>query len=293
MLLTNASLKSLAVAALVFAWSAPAIYSQSPNTPANGVDFGMIGLAASQTLRLSINAWPPGPVFPPVPIYPPNPVCIAQLGFANSSGGPVGPTKTVNLGAGQGDFLDLNGSALMLDPGPIGSPNPIGGRAEVRPVVTMLPTPGGGTPACLANAEILDTFSGFSLVLAPGAIAFPPDPIFPLQGVAWGQVLRLNLVAFPPEPVAPASCLAQLSFVDKSGNPAGPAPKMVNLSSGHADFLDVAGASLVRQFGQRAELRPVVTILPGAAAPSACVATAEVYDPFSGRTWAWCNPQPI
>lgn len=54
-----------------------------------------------------------------------------------------------------------------------------------------------------------------------------------------------------------------MSFVDKSGNAAGPAPKVMNLSQGHADFLDVAGASLVGQFGQRAELRPVVTILPG------------------------------
>jgi hypothetical protein len=276
MLLTNASLKSLAGVALAFALSAPALYSQSSNTPASAVDFGMIGLAASQTLRLSIIA------FPPTPIYPPQPICIAQLGFANSSGGPVGPTKTVNLGPGQGDFLDLNGNSLAL---------PFGGRAEMLPVVTMLPAPGGGTPACLANAEILDSFSGFSLVLAPGATAYPPDPIFPLQGVAWGQVLRLNLVAYPPTPVAPASCSAQLSFVDKSGNPAGPAPKVVNLSQGHADFLDVTGVNLVAQPGQRAELRPVVTMLPGAA--SVCAATAEVYDPFSGRTWAWGNPSAV
>jgi len=290
MLLTNASLKSLAGVALAFALSAPALYSQSSNTPASAVDFGMIGLAASQTLRLSINAWPPQPVYPPEPVFPPNPVCIAQLGFANSSGGPVGPTKTVNLGPGQGDYLDLNGNSLAL---------PFGGREEVRPAVTLLQSPGGGTPACLANAEILDSFSGFSLVLAPGATAYPPDPIFPLQGVAWGQVLRLNLVAWPPNPLAPASCSAQLSFVDKLGNPAGPAPKVVNLSQGHADFLDVAGARLVGQFGQRAELRPVVTvfppvpIVPGAAATSACAATAEVYDQFTGRTWALADPGPV
>jgi hypothetical protein len=153
----------------------------------------------------------------------------------------------------------------------------------------MLPSPGGGTPACMANVEILDSLSGFSLVLAPGTITYPPEPIFGLEAVAWGQVLRLNVVAYPPTPV----CIAQLSFVDKSGNPAGPAPRTVNLSSGHADFLDVAGAQLVSQFGQRAELRPVVAILPGAAAPSACVATAEVYDQFSGRTWVWVNPEPM
>jgi hypothetical protein len=232
------------------------------------VDFGMIGLAESQTLRLSIIAFPSGPA------------CSAQLGFANSRGGPVGPTTTVNLGPGQGDWLDLKGSTLAL---------PFAGRAEVRPVVTLNPLVGGAS-ACLANAEILDSFSGFSLVLAPGAtVTVVPEPIFPLQGVAWGQVLRLNLVAVNPGP-----CIAHLSFVDKFGIPAGPAPKLVNLSLGQADFLDVAGARLGAQFGQRAELRPVVTIVtPGAAAPAVCAATAEVYDPFSGRTWAWCNPGPI
>jgi len=168
---------------------------------------------------------------------------------------------------------------------------------EVRPVVTLSPPNPlvGGASACLANAEILDSFSGFSLVLAPSAkVTVNPAPIFPLQGVAWGQVLRLNLVAFNPSPANPGPCIAQLSFVDKLGNPAGPAPKMVNLSLGQADFLDVAGARLVAQFGQRAELRPVVTIVTtGAAAPAGCAATAEVYDQFSGRTWAWVNPGPV
>jgi hypothetical protein len=258
-------MKSLA-AALALAWSAPAVYSQV--LPGSAVQFGMIGVVQSQTLRLSIIAWPPNPVFPP------NPFCIAQLGFADGSGAAVGPTKTVDLAAGQGDWLDLRGGTLAL---------PFGGRAEVRPVVTLLQSPAGGASTCLANAEILDSFSSFSLVLAPGATAYPPQPIFPLQGVAWGQVLRLNVVAYPPDPV----CIAQLSFVDRMGNAAGPAPKTVNLSTGQADFLDVAGTSLVGRFGQRAELRPVVTMVPGAAAPSSCAATAEVYDQFSGRTWAW------
>jgi hypothetical protein len=283
MLRTNTPLKSLAGAALAFALSAPVLYSQTQNTPASAVDFGMIGLAESQTLRLSIIA------YPPTPIYPPGSTCSAQLGFANSSGGPVGPTKTVNLGPGQGEWLDLHGSTLAL---------PFAGRAEVRPVVTLFPPQPvvGGASACLANAEILDSFSGFSLVLAPGAtVTVNPTPIFPLQGVAWGQVLRLNLVAYPPHPITPSvSCSAQLSFVDKNGNLAGPAPKLVNLSLGQADFLDVAGARLVAQFGQRAELRPVVTIVTtGAAAPAVCAATAEVYDQFSGRTWAWVNPVPM
>jgi hypothetical protein len=268
---------------LAFGWTAPAVYSQVPKI--SGVAFGMIGLAESQTLRLSINAWPPNPIFG----TPES--CVAQLGFANSNGSAVGPTKTVSVSLGHGDFLDLNGAMLRPPSGPNFPPDPIG--VEVRPVVTIASPLAGGPWACLANAEIVDSFSGFSLGLIPGVTAYPPDPVFGLQGVAWGQVLRLNLVAWPPSPIAPGPCLAQLSFVDQSGNPAGPAPKAVNLSSGHADFLAVAGASLVRQFGQRAELRPVVAILPGAAAPSVCAATAEVYDQFSGRTWAWWPPSPI
>src|ERR1035437_10357448 len=239
----------------------------------------MIGLAESQTLRLSIIAYPPQPIFASTP-------CIAQLGFANSSGGPGGLTKTVNLGPGQGDWLDLHGSTLAL---------PFAGRAEVRPVGRRHPPNPvvGGASACLANAEILDSFSGFSLVLAPGAtVTVVPDPVFPLQGVAWGQVLRLNLVAVVPEPIRGVLCIAQLSFVDKLGNLAGPAPKMVNLSLGQADLLDVAGARLVAQFGQRAELRPVVTIVT-TGAPTVCAATAEVYDQFSGRTWTWATPDPF
>jgi hypothetical protein len=74
-------------------------------------------------------------------------------------------------------------------------------RAEVRPVVTLQPSATGGTSACRAVAEILDSFSAFSLVLAPGAPAAvsPGQSEFRLQGVAWGQALRLNVVASPPK----------------------------------------------------------------------------------------------
>jgi hypothetical protein len=71
----------------------------------------------------------------------------------------------------------------------------------------------------------------------------------------------------------------------------GPAPSQVNLGPGQAAFLDLAAAGLVR-VGQRAELRPVVTVLSSAPAPSVCVATAEVYDQFTGRTWTWQPANP-
>jgi hypothetical protein len=38
-----------------------------------------------------------------------------------------------------------------------------------------------------------------------------------------------------------------------------------------------------------------VTVLSPATAPSGCVATAEVYDQLTGRTWTWqtCEPHAI
>ncbi len=83
----------------------------------------------------------------------------------------VGPTKTVSLSPGQGDFLDLNGGTLLPPTGPNYPPHPV--RVEVLPVVTITSPPAGGPSACLANAEIVDSFSGFSLVLTPSATAYP------------------------------------------------------------------------------------------------------------------------
>ena len=67
--------------------------------------------------------------------------------------------------------------------------------------------------------------------------------------------------------------------------PQPPPNKIVNLNPGQADFLDVSAASLGLRFGQRVELRPVVTLTSDPNA-SACLANAEAYDPLSGRTWA-------
>ncbi len=82
------------------------------------------------------------------PIYPLSSICIAQIGFSNASGEAVGPSKVVNLTPGQGDSLDLNGAELGMA---------AEGRAEVRPVITVLSSPIGVASACLAKAELLDS----------------------------------------------------------------------------------------------------------------------------------------
>jgi hypothetical protein len=158
-----------------------------------------------------------------------------------------------------------------------------GQRVEVHPVIVAQPSPGGvATSSCRGLVEILDSVSGFSLVLVPGKAA-PSGPLdFGLQGVAFEQVVRLNIVAVPGDP-----CQAVLGFRDRNGVPAGPSDKTVNLATGQADFLDIAASSLVSNFGQRVEVRPVVASAPAAAGvPSSCRATAEIWDVSTGRTWA-------
>jgi hypothetical protein len=231
-----------------------------PNDPGADPFFGMAGTAFGQTLRLNVEALPNGP-------------CRAQLSFVDRNGQPQPPPyRTVSLSPGQADFLDFNASTVLTQ---------FGQRMEVRPVITLLPGPVASV--CQTTAEVFDNFTGFTLLaLQPQPPPVVPQipPNFGLAGIAPGQTLRLNVVAFPNGP-----CKAQLSFVDRNGAPQPPPNKIVNLNLGQADFLDVSAASLGLPFGQRVELRPVVTLTSDPNA-SACLANAEAYDPLSGRTWA-------
>jgi hypothetical protein len=277
---TNAIPKFPRLPALALLAALPVFSQAQPSS----TEFGMLGLARGQTMLLSVVAFPTGP-------------CFAQIGFQNTSGGnyPVGPPNapinpgfpvgppdapinpglpTVVLGPGQGAFVDLNGNMVVAQ---------FGQRVEVHPVVVVVQplTPGVAPSACRALVEILDSFSGFSLLLAPGRAVPSGAADFGLQGVAFAQVVRLNILA------GAGGCAAMLGFRDKNGVPSGPADKPVTLSAGQSDFLDLVGSSLVSGFGQRAEVRPVVTMTPGATGGgSSCRATVEVWDVFSGRTWA-------
>jgi hypothetical protein len=104
--------------------------------------------------------------YPPSPAYPPDP-WVASLAFAGKNGNAVGPATTVSLNAGQSASLDLNSSAVITNLG-TSSFALFGQHAEVRPVVTLLPTPTAN--ACQASAEVFDTFTGrtWSYAIAPG-----------------------------------------------------------------------------------------------------------------------------
>jgi hypothetical protein len=214
-------------------------------------NFAMVGITRGQTLQLNLVAWPPDPTYPPTP-------CMAELGFQGSDGKPLGTTKTVTLTTGQSASLTLNGDSFV-------KPRE---RVEVLPIVvtegTYPPNP------CFASVEVIDHVRASTTVGVPGAVTFPPTPIFGMLGVTSFQTVRLNVVAYPPNPTYPPTpCIAQLSFADKDGNPIGET-KDVNLSPGEAAFLDLPGSALFPPvpffdgFGQHAEVHPIVTLAVGA-----------------------------
>jgi len=243
--------------------------------------FGMVGLGLGQTLRLNIVAFPPSP-------------CSATIGVRDSNGNyPIPlPDKTVTLQPGQADFLDVNFNLVSSVILPLVNPTGARNRISLRPVVTLT-NPGVG--ACVVTAEVIDNLTGFSVLgVQPQPEPDVPqsNPDFGMVGIALGQILRLNVVAFPPTP-----CSATLGFRGSNGNTPQPVPdKTVTLNPGQADFLDISAASLGVQFGHRVELRPVVTVLQtvsaASSAPSVCSASVEVYDPITGRTWAF-SPMPL
>src|SRR5215472_17000258 len=119
---------SIRAAALLLA-ALPGISQIVPTS--GGTEFGMLGLAAGQTLRLSVVAVAPN-------------ACSAQIGFQDAAGGnypinpcfpinsgfPINPSTPVTLGPGHGAFDDLIGSQVISQ---------FGQRLEVHPVVVVQP----------------------------------------------------------------------------------------------------------------------------------------------------------
>jgi hypothetical protein len=129
---------------------------------------------------------------------------------------------------------------------------------------------------CAATAELIDNDKGVTVALVIGATSWPAQPFFGMAGITPSQTVRLNVLAFPPNP-----CFAQINFADKDGNPIGE-PMAVDLMPGQATFLDLQGRTLVKGLRQRAEIRPIITLVAGV--PSACIGSGEVYNDLSGKT---------
>ncbi len=135
------------------------------------ISFGMVGITAGQTIRVSVA----NTIMPNEPNYPPGPSRVV-LNFRNANGqlarnrnGEV-IRRTVDLERGDSTFLDLNYDEFP--PGPV--------RLQLRAVVTVLnppPTAGGNT--------------------------FPPSQIVPTVEVINNITGRTFLALFVP----PAQCL--------------------------------------------------------------------------------------
>jgi len=216
--------------------------------------FPMVGITGAQTLQLNLVAFPPTPCSP------------VTLGFQNRNGVAVGPSETTpTLQPGQSVSLALNLSSF------------IGADQRVELLPTVAGMDGAATGAsCVASVEVIDNANGVTMVLAPGAVGYPPNPAFGMLGVTSNQTVRLNVVAYPPTP-----CLGTISWGDMNGTPIGTSLQ-VSLSPGQATHLDLPGGGAL---GQRADVRPVVTVTGGA-----CIASAEVYNNETKATRAVYYP---
>ena len=216
-------------------------------------NFPMVGITGAQTLQLNLVA------------FPPDPCATVNLGFQNRNGVAVGPSQTVTLQPGHSASLALNGSSLVA----------ADQRVELLPTVTGMDGAATGA-ACVASVEVIGNANSVTTVLASGAVAFPPVPVFGMLGVTSVQTVRLNVVAFPPNP-----CIGTIGWSDKNGTQIGTSLP-VDLSAGQATHLDLPGGGAL---GARAEVRPVVVVNGGA-----CIASAEIYSNTTKATRAVYYP---
>ena len=234
--------------------------------PSGETYFPMIGMTLGQTLQINLVAYPPDP-------------CFAQIGFLNSNGAFVGHVSDVTLQPGQAASLSIDGNSLTTA---------FGQRVELMPQIVVNPN---SPSVCHATAEVFGDLIGATTVLAVGAQGYASNPEFGLAHVTIFETARLNIAAFPPDP-----CNATISFVDGNGSLIGNSLKNVQLASGQAAYLDLKGLTRLSGLGQRASVRPVVTLNsapPGTAATAnVCSVSAEIYDNFDGATDFFYPPDP-
>jgi|SRR5215813_1581506 len=222
-----------------------------------GKHFPMVGIAFNQTLQVNLS----GPES-----------CDVSVGFFDKD-------------AGATEIISFAYTAFKIQYVRQTDNDPIHGRIQRRVTILALKHDGSACPL-RTSLEVFDNLTGISSVAVnPGPIGGQPGPISSPIGMTGLETTRLNLVAYPPGP-----CHGTLGFFDASGNPTG-TTKVVDLAPGTADFLDLTPPAGTGVF-QRIEVLPVFTPTPGTDS-SACAASIEVFDKFSGRTHTWIQPGPI
>jgi hypothetical protein len=254
--------------------------------------YGMIGITPGETLRINVaNPQLPSLLAPP---------CRVELAFLDSTGNPLVPAVRRTLEAGQSAHFDLDGDALF----PTGTGDVLL-RAEVRPVVRVLPNPTDvGTVflppgPCVSSIELFDNATGKTRVSSglenPGVIlGFNPQPdpprVFAQLGIVSGQTIRLNAVnvdeagspLFPPGP-----CRVTLVLFGPEGGVLAHATQV--LQPGAATFLDFTLPTIVEE--PRVEIRGVVTVESiNRGFPTPWRATLEVFENATGKTTTLLTP---
>ena len=245
-----------------FAMASPGPIQFGESNP-GPVQFGTMGIVRGQTARLNAVAFPPNP-------------CTVQLEFTDANGNILASGQSLLLNPGQATSLDYG----TTNPGPI--------QTVILPVMNASNQSGGSITGCLATAEVFDNLTGFSRVLAqPGPIQFGennPGPIgFGMLGVGLLQTVRLNVEGISSNGNAP--CQGQLSFLDVNGNTLSTGTS-VTLNQGQTSYFELNGNTLVKGFGQRVQVRPLITT---SSANGTCSASTEEYEQITGRTLVYAS----
>jgi hypothetical protein len=139
-----------------------------PRVALDVTSFGLVTLAAGQTVRLSVvNAAVADPRLPPGPCVqdsrlPPGP-CVVHIVFRNSAGSVIA-SSSETLAPGQGASLDVSDALLV--------PGRTAGRQVWASIAVESPAvePSKKLPPgpCIATLEVLDNETGRAVLLHPG-----------------------------------------------------------------------------------------------------------------------------
>jgi len=238
------------------------VLAAAQNQPSGPGGFGPIGLVRGQTALLSVQAVAPNS-------------CNGQVFFLDANGNIL---TTSNLSLQPGHSTSLS----WVNPGPTQ-------RSEITPF--LLPAlDANGNTGCLGTTEVFDNLSGYTRVaidenavlVGPGPQQMPSGP--GSIGVGLFETVRLNVTG-----AASNSCIGIIGYDDANGNKLGNSLN-VNLGPGQSAYLDLNGNTLVRRFGQRVQVQPMITPAPGAV--GVCQPSVEVYEQFFDSTIAMGSPGP-
>lgn len=260
----------------------------APALPA--VQFGLVGIARGQTMRVNIvNALPVGTDVA---------ACDLHAIFADQAGLPFGTRSDdwIALVPGQATWIDLPAALVFAR-------DASARRARVRTTVEYEPDPPTHPPNSIdpcsrivSTLEVFDNFTGRTSAFESQPV---PPTTFGLVGLARRQTLALTTInlAHPPDPgldLPPSPCVVALSFLDATGQAMRgrdglPLGRRAALLPGEFLALNLPAAlTLGASAGLRVPVRALVQVDSGPPEfPDACAGltnTLELVDTSKART---------